>query len=590
MTYFDEFGKKWADQGSIDPISDTQRSVGWDFLGSVPPISGQFNQVQQHTDEKINYLFNLINALVQSHGGRLTASGTNELRNVINQALSVLQGGHVGYLTKDELDADIGRSPGTIGEVLNDDLEINNGYYVWTGAIWEKARGSLESAIANVITKEDSLSQIIPLHHDAEYKSALWLEAGDLNARGVTQDFKSKVVGEYLTSTAGNVILPICHDANGNVPIWLEGGNLNARGVTDSFRQLVLNGGPSIVDTPVSTDGRSLYKLRAKMADRSLNLSQLKVGFTGDSWTEFTTIPEAMRDLLEIDTPRSGEGWISVSSLYKMNGVTVDRTGTWTQVDGGAISVASHPTGTDGQSYYTTTATATFTVANVKCTKFNIYYSSTNGAFRYRVDAGAWVEVAATTGFGAVKLTGLADTTHTIELDTTGNAGTLYILGFYATSDVPGVEIVKTGNASQRGNFMRSWIPNISQIAVDFNLDVLVTILGTNDHKNSDSTVEQYVLAMAELAAAYKAATPDIGLVFVIPAQSATAGVRPLSEYRDALYKFCSENGYEFFNLHDTFGTYSQSNALGQWVDMLHLNQRGATNFIRGINNSFFFS
>lgn len=87
MTFFNEFGKKWASEGSVEPISETQKKAGWDFLGSVPPISGQFNLVQQNTDEKINYLFNLINSFVISKGGTLNAVSTNALRDILNNLL-----------------------------------------------------------------------------------------------------------------------------------------------------------------------------------------------------------------------------------------------------------------------------------------------------------------------------------------------------------------------------------------------------------------------------------------------------------------------------------------------------------------------
>lgn len=136
MTFFNEFGKKWASEGSVEPISETQKKSGWDFLGSVPPISGQFNLVQQNTDEKINYLFNLINSLVISRGGSLTATSTNELRNIINQVLEVALAGHVGYVSKADMLADTTRPAKTIAEVLGDPIEANNGTYIYDGSTW----------------------------------------------------------------------------------------------------------------------------------------------------------------------------------------------------------------------------------------------------------------------------------------------------------------------------------------------------------------------------------------------------------------------------------------------------------------------
>ncbi len=138
MTYFDEFGKKWADQGSIEPISDTQRSVGWDFLGSVPPISGQFNQVQQNTDEKINYLFNLINAFLLSRGVSLGPTTTNALRDTLNSILSAIASGAKAYGTLDELLAVENPAKDTFSWVLNDPVKGNNGMWRFDGTDWVK--------------------------------------------------------------------------------------------------------------------------------------------------------------------------------------------------------------------------------------------------------------------------------------------------------------------------------------------------------------------------------------------------------------------------------------------------------------------
>lgn len=148
MTFFNEFGKKWASEGSVEPISETQKKSGWDFLGSVPPISGQFNLVQQNTDEKINYLFNLINSFVISKGGTLNAVSTNALRDILNNLLMAVQGGHVGYATKDGMLLDTTQEERTIAEVLSDPVAENNGFYLWLSGEWVKQIGPWGLAMA----------------------------------------------------------------------------------------------------------------------------------------------------------------------------------------------------------------------------------------------------------------------------------------------------------------------------------------------------------------------------------------------------------------------------------------------------------
>jgi hypothetical protein len=144
MTYFDEFGKKWADQGSIEPISDTQRAVGWDFLGSVPPISGQFNRVQQNTDEKINYLFNLINSFLLSRGVSLGPTTTNALRDTLNSILNAIASGAKAYGSLEELLAVENPTKDSFAWVLNDPDASKNGMYRFDGSEWIKADSSIE--------------------------------------------------------------------------------------------------------------------------------------------------------------------------------------------------------------------------------------------------------------------------------------------------------------------------------------------------------------------------------------------------------------------------------------------------------------
>lgn len=181
MTFFNEFGKKWASEGSVEPISETQKKSGWDFLGSVPPISGQFNQVQQRTDEKINYLFNLINSFVISKGGTLTAVSTNMLRDILNNLLMAVQGGHVGYATKDGMLLDTTQAEKTIAEVLSDPVAENNGFYLWTSGEWVKQIGpwglAMAATDASRIAAEEAAADADAAKTEAQTAAGLALDA-----------------------------------------------------------------------------------------------------------------------------------------------------------------------------------------------------------------------------------------------------------------------------------------------------------------------------------------------------------------------------------------------------------------------------
>ena len=50
------FGFKWAENGTVDVIDDSQWTAGWAFIGATPPSVEQFNKVFQIFDEKTNYI------------------------------------------------------------------------------------------------------------------------------------------------------------------------------------------------------------------------------------------------------------------------------------------------------------------------------------------------------------------------------------------------------------------------------------------------------------------------------------------------------------------------------------------------------
>lgn len=50
------FNYKWAENGTVDAMDDSQYKLGWAFIGATPPSVEQFNKVLQTIDEKVNYL------------------------------------------------------------------------------------------------------------------------------------------------------------------------------------------------------------------------------------------------------------------------------------------------------------------------------------------------------------------------------------------------------------------------------------------------------------------------------------------------------------------------------------------------------
>lgn len=450
-------------------------------------------------------------------------------------------------------------------------------------------------------TSESIRPQYVPFAVTDSGQVPAWFRDGMFDVNATTPEFNAKVVegrmAEFPENAVTRAMTPVYFTPY-NVLMWFENGKLGVPGLSDDLMSQIgafIQAAPPVSakksPAPIATDASTLFKWRAKLADIRYGVSgaKAKVGMTGDSWVEISRIPNAMRTLLESVIPNGGEGFQSLNLGNHLNGVATAYTG-FTLIDGGQVDIGTTPVGPDGMSLTTTAANATFSMTGCRFTDLNIYYHDNGAAFRYRIDGGAWVPVAgtSTTVMAYVTVAGLTDAIHNLEIDSTGNAATLYLLGLYPTRSVGGVEVSRMGNAGAYSTYIDKWVGGIQPFAATMNLDLLFVILGTNDQRYVTSPPSKYIEVLQKLVNGYRAATPDIGIVLIIPAITApTTIVNPLYLYRDALYKFCIENKCEFFNMHDFFGTYEQSNALGQFADTLHPNERGALNLVHELNNKF---
>lgn len=379
--------------------------------------------------------------------------------------------------------------------------------------------------------------------------------------------------------------IPVLFDERGDVALWLEGGKLSALGISESLkatlglRRAYAPANKPVASTlPAATDGLSLHAWRSRLAKIKAGSGQAKVLLTGDSWTEFVAIPQQLATLLHDQFGKAGEGWLSVNGTYMLDGVTLTKAG-WTVYDASTGAIPAYGTGVDGMYITAETTTATLAIGNAKATNFDIYYRKHGGTFRWRVDGGIWTTVTADTSgrLGKVSITGLADALHNLEIDTVGNSRTVVLDGFRAYSPATvGVELLKAGNAGLDSEQFSRFAGNINSIAVDFAPDVVVVMLSTNDYRRTSPTVEKYIAGLTALVAQYRTASPNTGFIFIAPADSNGVAIRPLTDYRDALYAFCINNGHEFYNMHDQWGSFAEMKALGMWVDDLHLSKKGA--------------
>ncbi|MBK0707380.1 SGNH/GDSL hydrolase family protein [Klebsiella pneumoniae] len=456
----------------------------------------------------------------------------------------------------------------------------------------DEASDSANLALERV-PEETVMPALVPVVRDMEGKVPVWLKDGDFDTRGVTDEFSDKVAGKGTAIPAALAMLPsevvspqqvpLFRDAAGNVPVYLVDGKLAAYGVDSSLINLIYAGLQGLFQPNMKfTDGRSAWRWRvAKSKYKLLVGAKLKVGFTGDSWTEKRAIPQMMANILYSEYSKAGEGWINFASANgdTLNGMSFNISG-WTTYD--ASETTAEPTygcALDGLCLYATGTAARITLNAVNATSLSIYFKDTAGVFRYTIDGDTPVVVtgAGTGNVTKVDVTGLSSTgTHQLVIDLTGNTDTVVIYGVYASISSNGVEIQKFGNANITADGYTKVLSNISYFAQQLNPDIIFMIIGTNDYRLG-RTLSNFYTALTSWVQAYKAALPDTALVLIAPAQCNATGSYPLASYRDIMRKVATENGAEFYSLFDDFpASWTTANGYGLWNDALHLNNNGA--------------
>ncbi|WP_454878589.1 SGNH/GDSL hydrolase family protein [Serratia inhibens] len=383
-----------------------------------------------------------------------------------------------------------------------------------------------------------------------------------------------------LPSLDDPLIYPI-HSVGDDVDFYMD----NGCGVLYDIKltsPTALNIDKAKATQPLVTSGKNLFRWRSKIAKLNAGvLARAKILITGDSWAEFVTIPERYSAWLYGAYQKSADGWISVQGDFYLNGTTLTKSG-WTFYDASINTTApTYGCAMDGMAITATSTTATVNVTGLTATDISIYYRDGNGTFRYSIDGGTPVVV---TGGGtnittSIKISGLANSTHNVTIDTVGNAGNVTIYGFYGESpSVNGIEIVKAGNAGARGLDYQTEISTyISKYGSEINPDLVIVILGTNDYRGAGITVDSFIGGIDAIVQGYRTPHPDVGIVFVCPAQSkGVPNPNPLSTFISAATDYCMSNNVEFVDLFSAFPSYDEANSLGLWIDTLHLNSVGA--------------
>jgi hypothetical protein len=430
----------------------------------------------------------------------------------------------------------------------------------------------------------------------------LWLEEGLLNAVGLAPSLVTKVGASLPFGSATSLIdasmIPLV-TVGSDVAVWLDKGKLAAAGVSDALITTIvsqINGfvptsaSPSRGAMAIRTDGRSLRKYARKKNTFAVSgTGVLTVAQIGDSWTQFSAIPQDLANLHYADMAKSAPGWLSVGHTlnnggYFINGVTFARSDGWTLFDGAPLdfsrAVPPRACGPDIFALYTTTATASLTLGNWRATQITIYYWNGNGSFRYRIDGGVWTTITGTGANAKAKVTvsALPDVDgagkpifHTLDIDTSGNTGTVEIYGFNALSpSTPGVVFHQIGNGSARGINYTDCKAHLAYFAADLAIDLAYVLLGTNDYNASAGTTS-YATGITDIV---QGLCPAAGIVVCSPARCKIPDSPPAIsqvQYRDAAYQLATQYGWEFFNAYDAWEPYEVEKLFGMWSDELHL-------------------
>lgn len=342
---------------------------------------------------------------------------------------------------------------------------------------------------------------------------------------------------------------------------------------------------PIIPGQVMFSEGAHLWGFSSKAA-RLLNAESVtvRIAMIGDSWTAKKDIPEALIGKLAEVYPIGGSGWLQpyMGTFLCVSPVTRDSYAGWTEYDITEDVSASHPYGPDGFRIDCSDTSGVVSWSGISAATLNIYYRDTTGTFRHRVDGGSWVTVtgAGTNGPAKSTIAGLlTSTTHTLEIDTTGNTGTVSLFGVHATG-IKGVEVVRFGNGGSDSVQMASVCDTATAIYIlaDIAPDVVHITLGTNDcMRPSVIDGPTYRAAINTLITAWGKHNSNSGVLIIVPPDNGGASkTTPLTDYAAEAIAIHDATGPDFMDCTRLWSSYANESSAGVWLDTFHLNVAGA--------------
>lgn len=404
-----------------------------------------------------------------------------------------------------------------------------------------------------------------------------------------------------LNGLVSQRIVPFHEDINRKCGAWLEDGLFRCAGVHPSVIEMIkdelgpISGTPNNVTDaayPIISDGASLRQWNAKVATLKYgSVKQPRFLITGDSWTDYSTIPDKMLNLLRTYLGEAGTGWINLGDpKAQFDFVKVERTGTWIFEDLNNTPNFTYSSAPDGYALISSTADSTLNLENLnKGDQLTVFFGKTDGTFKYSINTGAETIVTASSTGAEIQSVVIPITSPLTNVVFTITSGTIAFYGFHLRKTAgSGVEVTKIGNAGATGkDYLKISAASRAYFADYLKPDLVMIILATNDYRIPGNTAETYKSGISAMIDGYRVNNPRCGVILVAPARTNGAAVTPLSTYRDAVYQLAQSKQCEFYNMYDDWDTYAVESANTQWADNLHTSHFGAQRFAQKIFKSF---
>lgn len=309
--------------------------------------------------------------------------------------------------------------------------------------------------------------------------------------------------------------------------------------------------------------------------------AQAVLALFGDSWVGGRhRIAQPLRQMLTDRLGDAGPGYCGIGNNHggaDTGAVTLVRSGAWTDSD-------QQPTsrGVDIAHAQSDEVGAAVTINALTPTTSAIIHwwrQTGGGAYRYRVDGGAWqsVSTSGTAGYQTTTIAGLTDAPHTVEIEveSAGTAGVI-LMGVDLRRAGAGVRVHKLGNGGLTGGQATAVGAAGWQIGLAALEPTSVGILlGTND-MSQRVPLTTFAEQITTLIERVRAARPMADVFLIAPADNNLEG-RPntMEEFTQTLLEVAQNEGAGYVDLLRPFGSFADADARGLYQDGVHPNADG---------------